>query len=1092
MKILLHYEIKKSFRDHAHLMNRMKATILLLVIGTGSIFAGNVFYQDAGHSLNLTDMTLRQATAEIETNSAVPDQSGKWITGTVVDENNEPVPGATVTIQGTTRGVITDMDGKFTIEVKSADILDIKYLGYQTSTITVGEQKELRIQLQVRPNELDEVTVVAFGKQKKSSVVASISTVKPSDLKVPSSNLTTAMAGRIAGVISYQRSGEPGADNAEFFIRGVTTFGYKKDPLILIDNIESSTTDLARLQTDDIESFSIMKDATATALYGSRAANGVILIKTKEGREGAAIISVRIENTMSRPTSNLELADPITYMKLNQEAILTRNPLGVLPYTQEKIDRTMDPNRNPYVYPAVDWRRELIKNYTMNQGVNLNVRGGGNVARYYVAGSFNQDNGLLKVDKRNNFNNNINLKTFSLRTNVNINITRTTELNVRLSGRFDDYIGPIKSGKETYESIMHANPVLFPPYYPIDNEHSYITHIMFGNYDNASGGGASYINPYAEMVRGYKEYSQSVMSAQFEAVQKLDFITKGLNLRAMVNTTRDAYFNMNRQYTPFWYMAAGYDKITDTYKLVNLNPEGGREYLDYTAGSRNINSSVYLETALNYDRIFNEKHAVGGVLVLMAQNRLTVNSTINTLQESLPYRNVGLAGRVTYAFDDRYLLEANFGYNASERFHKSHRWGFFPSIGVGWVISNEKFWEPLVNTVNNLKIKVTHGLSGNDDLGTSRFVYLGEVNMNNSSYGASFGSLQNAYSRPGMSIVSYADPNITWETSAKSNLAFDIGLFKSFGIELEFYREKRTNILQTRSNVPLEMGLAATPQSNIGEAEGKGIDLSVDYNKSFNKDLWLQLRANYTFAKSKYLVYEEYEYKDAPWKSHVGYSISQQWGLLAESLFVDDAEAANSPQQNYGAYGGGDIKYRDVNGDGQISILDQVPIGYPTTPEIVYGFGFSLGYKAFDLSAFFQGLARESFWIDANTTAPFIGNTQLLKAYADSHWSEENQDIYALWPRLSAESSLGHNNNIQRSTWFMQNGAFLRVKQIELGYSVPENILSRIRFSSTRIYLNTSNPFVWSKFKLWDVEMGGAGMGYPIQKVFNLGLQVSF
>jgi TonB-linked SusC/RagA family outer membrane protein len=1019
-------------------------------------------------------------------------QQGTTLRGRVVDENGEGVPGALISVVNSTRGSSADEDGNFEIpNIVVGTKLKVSFLGMQEKEIVFDGKNNITVVLEEQTDELDEITIVAFGTQKKSSVVASISTINPSELKVPSSNLTTALAGRMSGIISYQRSGEPGADNAEFFIRGVTTFGYKKDPLILIDNIESTTTDLARLQTDDIESFSIMKDATATALYGSRAANGVILIKTKEGKEGAAVISIRMENAMSMPTRNVELADPITYMKLNQEAILTRNPLGVLPYTQEKIDRTMDPNRNPYVYPAVDWMSELIKDYTMNQTANLNIRGGGKLARYYVAGSFNQDNGLLKVDKRNNFNNNINLKTFSLRTNVNINITKTTELDVRLSGRFDDYIGPIKSGKETYQSIMHANPVLFPPYYPIDSEHSYITHIMFGNYDNASGG-ASYTNPYAELVRGYKEYSQSVMSAQFEAKQKLDFIAEGLNLRAMINTTRDAYFDMSRQYTPFWYMVMGYDKTTNTYKLVNLNPDGGREYLDYTAGSRNIKSSIYFETALNYDHMFNEKHAVGGVLVLMVQNRLTIDSGVNTLQESLPYRNVGLAGRATYAFEDRYLLEANFGYNASERFYKTHRWGFFPSIGVGWVVSKEKFWKQLVEIVNNLKIRVTHGLSGNDDLGTSRFTYLGEVNMNNSSYGASFGSLQNAYSRPGMSIVSYADPNITWEKSAKSNLAFDIGFFNNWNVELEFYREKRTNILQTRSNVPLEMGLAVTPKSNIGEAEGKGIDLSIDYNKTFNKDLWLQLRANYTFAKSKYLVYEEYEYTDAPWKSHVGYSISQQWGFLAESLFVDDAEASNSPRQNYGTYGGGDIKYRDLNGDGQITTLDQAPIGYPTTPEIVYGFGFSLGYKEFDLSAFFQGLARESFWIDANATAPFIGDTQLLKAYANSHWSEENQDIYALWPRLSTVSSLGHNNNIQRSTWFMQNGAFLRVKQIELGYSVPENILSRIKLSSARIYLNTSNPFVWSKFKLWDVEMGGDGLGYPIQKVFNLGLQVSF
>jgi TonB-linked SusC/RagA family outer membrane protein len=1028
-------------------------------------------------------------------------QTGITLKGRVIDESGAGVPGALISIVKSTRGSATDENGNFEMpNIVVGTKLKVSLLGMQEKEITFDGTNNITIVLEEKADELDKITIVAFGKQKKSSVVASITTINPSELKVPSSNLTTALAGRMAGIISYQRSGEPGADNAEFFVRGVTTFGYKKDPLILIDNIESSTTDLARLQTDDIESFSIMKDATATALYGSRAANGVILIKTKEGREGTAVISIRLENAMSMPTRNVELADPITYMKLNREAILTRNPLGLLPYPQEKIDRTMDPNRNPYAFPAIDWMDELIKDYTMNQSVNLNVRGGGSVARYYVAGSFDQDNGLLKVDKRNNFNNNIKLRTFSLRTNVSINLTKTTELDVRLSGRFDDYSGPVKSGKETYQSIMRSNPVLFPPYYPIDSEHAYITHIMFGNYNDAMSGGASYTNPYADMVSGYKEYSQSVMSAQFEVRQKLDFIADGLNLRAMANTTRDAYFDMRRQYSPFWYMATGYDKINDTYTLVNLNPTGGREYLDFTPGQRNVQSSFYLETALNYDHTFNEKHAVGGVLVFMVQNRLKINSNVNTLQESLPYRNVGLAGRATYAFDNRYLLEANFGYNASERFYKTHRWGFFPSIGVGWVISNEKFWESLADKVNNLKIKVTHGLSGNDDLGTARFIYLGEVNMNNSTYGSSFGSLQNAYPRPGMSIVSYADPNITWEKSTKSNLAFDIGLFKDFNIQLELYREKRTNILQSRANIPLEMGLAVTPKSNIGEAEGKGIDFSIDYNRSFNTDLWLQLRANYTFAKSKYLVYEEYEYKDAPWKSHVGYPISQQWGFLAESLFVDDAEAANSPRQNYGTYGGGDIKYRDVSGDGQITTLDQVPIGYPTTPEIVYGFGFSFGYKAFDLSAFFQGVARESFWIsttdDSSTgrisTAPFLNNTQLLKAYADSHWSEENQDIYALWPRFSTVSSLGHNNNIQQSTWFMQNGAFLRVKQIELGYSVPQNVLARIKLSSARIYLNTSNPFIWSEFKLWDAEMGGEGLGYPIQKVFNLGIQVSF
>jgi TonB-linked SusC/RagA family outer membrane protein len=512
--------------------------------------------------------------------------------------------------------------------------------------------------------------------------------------------------------------------------------------------------------------------------------------------------------------------------------------------------------------------------------------------------------------------------------------------------------------------------------------------------------------------------------------------------------------------------------------------------------------NFYSESALNYTRKFNDIHSVNALLVFMLQNRLT--GQVTSLQASLPYRNVGFAGRATYSYSDKYFTEFNFGYNASERFHRSHRWGFFPSAGLGWIISNEDFWEPLKQTVSMLKIKITEGLTGNDAIGSAsdRFMYLSEVNMNNSSYAATFGT-DNNYTRNGMSIIRYSDPAITWEKAEKTNLGIELGLFNSTNIQLDLYREHRSNILQTRASTPAEMGLSAQPRTNIGEAKGQGIDLSVDYNKSFNKNFWAQARANFTYATSEFLVYEEYDYSNTPWKSHVGHSIKQTWGLLAERLFVDDYEAARSPRQNFGAYQGGDIKYRDLNGDGQITTLDQAPIGYPTTPEIVYGFGFSLGYKQFDFSVFFQGLARESFWINATSTSPFtmfiydneqlsgFPQNQLLKAYADDHWSEDNQNIYALWPRLST-SNVGNDNNSQTSTWFMRDGAFLRLKQLECGYNLKHDLASKLYMKSLRIYLQCNNPLIWSKFNMWDVEMGGNGLGYPIQKVFNMGLQVNF
>lgn len=1024
----------------------------------------------------------------------------KQVSGLITDSSGSALPGVTVFVKSNKSiGTTSDVNGRYILRVPDNATLVFSMVGFQQQEVSVEGRTTINIRFLPATTTLGETVVVAFGKQKKEDVVGAVTSINPSELKIPSSNLTTALAGRLSGVIAYQRSGEPGQDNADFFIRGVTTFGYKKDPLILIDGIESTSTDLARLQPDNIANFSILKDATATALYGSRAANGVILIKTKEGKEGKASIFVRLENSVSMPTRNIQLADPITYMKLENEAVLTRDPLGVLPYSDEKIDNTIA-GINPYMYPTTDWRKALIKNYTTNQRANLSVNGGGQVARYFVAGSVNKDNGILKVDPRNNFNSNIKLVTYTLRSNVNVNITSSTELAIRLSGTFDDYTGPIQGGSGIYKEIMRTNPVRFPAYYPADAAHQYVKHIMFGNYDDGSG--TYYLNPYAELEKGYKNYSQSVMNAQFEVKQDLGFLANGLNLDVLLNTKRYAYFDVTRAYSPFWYQATAYNKTYNTYNLFLLNEDKGTEYLNYDPGQKVNQSAFYMQSTLNYDHNFNDVHEINGLLVFMVQNRLTGNAS--DLQSSLPFRNVGLAGRGTYSYKHRYYAEFDFGYNASERFYKTHRWGFFPSLGLAWNVSNEKFWDPLKGAISNLKFRATYGLTGNDDIGSAqdRFMYLSNVDMNDPSRGAVFGT-NNSYSRSGISVSRYANTSITWETATKMNLGLDMTVLGKWDITADVYKQVRSHILMTRAATPAELGLSAQPQANIGKAEGKGIDLSVDYNQSFGNTLWLQARANFTYAASKFLIYEEYDYKNAPWKSHIGYSVNQQWGYLAERLFVDDAEAAKSPKQNFGGYGGGDIKYRDVNGDGQITTLDQVPLGYPTTPEIVYGFGFSAGFKGFDLSVFFQGLGRESFWINAKATAPFVAfyydneslpgkpQNQLLKAYAQSHWSEDNQDLHALWPRLST-TSIGNDNNSQQSTWFMRNGAFLRMKQLEFGYTLPERITRRMFTKSLRVYLNGTNLLCWDDFNLWDVEMGGNGLGYPIQKVFNVGIQMNF
>lgn len=1015
------------------------------------------------------------------------------VRGFVSDTTGAPLTGVSVTAKGVSNlGTSTDINGRYILgNLNPNSILIFSMVGYESQEIKIGSRQVIDVVLSASSSALDDVVVVAFGKQKKQEVVGAVTSISPSELKVPSSNLTTALAGRLAGVIAYQRSGEPGQDNADFFIRGVTTFGYKMDPLILIDGVELTSTDLARLQPDDIASFSIMKDATATALYGARGANGVILVTTKEGKEGKAKVSARVENSVSAPTSNVELADPITYMRMHNEAVRTRNPLSVLPYLRSKIDNT-ERGTNSYMFPSTDWRQELFKPYTMNQRANLNVSGGGAIARYYFAGSINQDNGVLKVDKRNNFNNNINLKSYLLRSNVNVNVTKTTEIGVRLYGSFDDYNGPIDGGTGMYNKVMRSNPVLFPAFYPVPSGYEHMQHILFGN---TSVG--EYINPYADMVKGYKEYTRSLMLAQFELKQNLSFLTEGLSIRGLMNTTRQSYFDVSRFYNPYFYNASMYDRINDSYVLSILNENSGTDYLEYSEGPKEVSSTFYLETAANYDRKFKDKHGLSGLLVFIMRNNLTANA--GDLQRSLPYRNIGLSGRFTYSFDNRFFTEFNFGYNGSERFYQNHRFGFFPSGGVAWTVSNEKFWEPLIPVFSKLKLRATHGLVGNDAIGgpEDRFFYLSNINMNSSANAASFGTLSDNR-KDGMSVSRYENTDITWEKARKTNIGLELGIFNRFDIQADYFREYRTNILMTRASVPSTMGLQAPVRANVGEASGEGIDVSLDYQRQFGTDFWLSARGNFTYATSAFEVYEEPTYDNEAYLSRVGYPLSQQWGYIAERLFVDETEVSNSPRQNFGQYMAGDIKYRDVNGDGQITELDRLPIGYPTTPEIVYGFGFSSGYKNIDLSLFFQGLARESFWIDAYRTSPFvdidgnnnvISNNAMLRAYAEDHWSESNRNLYALWPRLSPVTL---ENNTVTNTWFMRNGAFLRLKSAEFGYTFPKEKMRRIHVDNLRVYVSGINLLTWSAFKLWDVEMGGNGLGYPLQKVYNLGFQVSF
>lgn len=1035
--------------------------------------------------------------------SQAQESANPSISGVVADSANAPLAGVSILIKGTKQGTSTDEKGRFSMDISGNQVvLEFSFVGYQSKSVTVHKGQPVRVTLSLSADTTGDVIVVAYGKQKKTSMVAAITSINPKDLRGPTSNLTTMLAGRISGVIAYQQSGEPGADNASFFIRGVGTFGAgKRDPLILIDGMESNSTDLARLQPDDIAGFSVLKDAAAASLYGARGANGVILVTTKLGTEGRARFNVRLETPYSTNTRNFKFADNITYMKLANEAVLTRDPLGVLPYSQNKIDHTAAGD-DPLKYPNNNWINTLIKDHTINQKTDVNVSGGGKTAQYYIAGTYNVDRGILRTVPGSSFNSNIKLGNYSVRSNININITPTTRAVVRTYAQFDDYNGPIgyrdgdgnwvNGGRAVFNSAIWSNPVNFPAYYPASYA-PVINHPLFGN---AYIGNTTslYNNPFANMVSGFQQYNTSTVNAQIELNQNFNFVTPGLSARFMAYTQRYSFFDVSRRYNPFYYTLLP-DPSGKLTVLTPLNTGQGTEYLNYSQGDKRINTITYAEFATNYNRTFKDKHAVGGMLIGILRNYLNANA--GDLQSSLPARNMGVSGRFTYGYDNRYLAELNFGYNGSERFAANHRFGFFPSAGVAWVVSNEKFFEKAKDIVSNLKFRFTHGLVGNDQIGNSndRFFYLSNVNPNNDGRGYHFGVDQSFYVT-GYSINRYANTEITWEKATTTNYGMDLSFANGVNVTVDAFHSIRSNILMGRSTIPSTMGLEAGVQANVGKASSKGVDVAVDYTKNFRKSMWLQVRGNLTYATSKYLVNEEPNYPDnLKYLSRVGQSLGQVYGLVAERLFVDDIEARKSPVQSFGGNPpvGGDIKYRDINGDGQITSLDYVPLGYPTTPEITYGFGFSFGYKSFDFSTFFQGNARTSFFINPYNISPFVqnGSSQngLLSAIAGSHWSEENQDLHAFWPRLDGQFN---NNNSQTSNWWLRDGSFLRLKTMEVGYTIPKKVLNRVHFSNFRVYANAQNLFVISKFKVWDPEMGGNGLGYPVQAVYNLGINFGF
>lgn len=1004
------------------------------------------------------------------------------VSGKVVDNFGAILPGVSVRVRNTNIGTQTDANGEFRITAPGdTSALIFSFTGYRTEQIEIGDSRIFSVTMKEEEQALDEVVVVAFGTQKKSSVISSIETVNVNDLKIPSSNLTSAFAGKIPGMISYQTTGEPGNDNAQFFVRGVTTFGYKTDPLILIDGFEATTNDLARLQPDDIQTFSVLKDATATAMYGPRGANGIILVTTKEGHEGPVQINARVDTRIATPTRMNKFVDGVTYMKLYNEALTTRSANESPFYSEQKIQATQT-GINPMVYPNVQWLDELFKTSTSNTKANINLSGGGNVARYYVSTGYDHETGLLRVDNRSNFNNNIGINRFNIRSNVIFKLSRTTTLDTRINGRFENYNGPYHSATSIYDMIMQSNPVDFPAVFEPDQANQFTKHTLFGN---AFLSGSPMTNPYAELVKGYQSRDDNTITAMATLKQDLDFLLDRLKFQAKASATTWSSYTGKRQYSPYYYVVDQYSPIANQYSLFGINASSGQAYLGGVEPFRDATTHYYFEGRLSWDQRYG-KHNVGLMSVMTVEQSLLTGGNSSNIFETLPERNVGNSGRLTYDFDDRYFFEFVYGYNGSEKFTGKHKFGFFPSAGAGWMVSNESFWESIKPAVGLFRLKFTYGKVGNDAIAgrDGRFWFLSNLSVGSGGQYTWGNSFQTSYG--GYNLNRLGNPDMTWEVSEKYNLGFDLGFLKNDALKMtvDFFKDTRSRIYSIRANIPSTAGWSTSPSGNAGSAVSKGIDGSIDLQHSFSSNWWMTGRLNVTYSTNKYLHLDElnfpYEYLQ-----RVGRPINQLYGLVAERFFVDQAEIDQSPKQDFNLYMAGDIKYKDINNDGIINDYDVVPMGFPEVPEIQYGFGLSTGYKKIDFSFFFQGTGRKSFYIDPAAIMPFVGRRNALSFIADSYWSEVNPDVHALFPRLS--TSVIENNSV-RSSWWLRNGSFLRLKTLELGY----NTKGLKPLASGRIYFSCENVFVLSSFKLWDPEVGSNGLNYPLNRTFNLGVQLSF
>ena len=1022
-------------------------------------------------------------------------QNKRKISGRVTDIKGEPLIGVNVTVDGDANGSITNMDGLYEIFVtKKSVVLKFTYIGFKTSEIRTNASTNIYdVTLEEQVNELEETVIVGYGTQRKISNIGAQSSMKMEDIKTPSASLTTTLAGRLAGVVAVQRTGEPGKDAADIWIRGISTPN-TSSPLVLVDGVERSFNDI---DPEDIESLTTLKDASATAVYGVRGANGVILIKTKPGKVGKPTVSADYYESFTRFTKMVDLADGITYMNAANEAM--RNDGIATKYTEDQIRNTIA-GKDPYLYPNVDWLKEIFNDWGHNRRVNVNVRGGSEKVAYYASVSYFNETGMTVTDKNiNTYDSKMKYSRYNFTTNLNIDVTPTTKVEIGAQGYLGEGNYPAISSADLYNAAMSISPVEYPKMFFVNGE-AFVPGTSTNNNFN---------NPYSQATRrGYDNLTKNQIYSNLRVTQDLDMLTKGLKLTAMYafDVYNEIHVHQDRAESTYNFLDTSVPYDMNGQPILQRIYEGSNvlSYTQETSG----NKKTYLEASLNYDRTFNDDHRVSALFLFNQQSKLLYPK--GTLEDAIPYRMMGIAGRATYSWKDRYFAEFNIGYNGAENFSPKHRFGTFPAFGVGWVVSNEKFWQPLSKAVSFLKIRYTDGKVGNSEVSDRRFMYLDQM-KENGDYGYKFGPNGTKWS--GYETVNMA-VDLIWEESRKQDLGIDLKLFNDdLSIVFDLFKERRENILLKREHsIPSFLGYnTSAPYGNIGIIENKGFDGTIEYNKRINKDWVIALRGNVTFNKDKWIQGELPEQK-YEWMNQYGHNINGVKGYVAEGLFtqteiddmahwesLSDANKAITPKpfaSQFGTVKAGDIKYKDLNNDGQIDAYDQTYISRGDVPTTVYGFGFTVGWKDLSVGMMFQGVAGAERVLNGSSVNPFNGGGGSGNLYSNigDRWTEENPDQNAFYPRLSYGSETTSNiNNFQKSTWWVRNMNFLRLKTLQISYNLPKPWVNKVHLKNAAVYVMGTNLFTLSRFKLWDPELNtDNGASYPNTTSYSVGINFTF